>query len=128
MATQRDYLTVVDALDLHRQLIDLFGGSHGVRDMGALESALFRPQSGYYDDIVQEACALLESLAINHPFVDGNKRIAFAVMDSFLRINGYRVHAKPMAIYRKLIDLFDRGEFELKYLDAYFRDLIKPIV
>jgi len=127
MATQRDYLTVVDALDLHRQLIDLFGGSHGVRDMGALESALFRPQSGYYDDIVQEACALLESLAINHPFVDGNKRIAFAVMDSFLRINGYRVHAKPMAIHRKLIDLFDRGEFELKHLDAYFRDLIKPL-
>lgn len=126
MATQRDYLTVVDALDLHRQLIDLFGGSHGVRDMGALESALFRPQSGYYDDIVQEACALLESLAINHPFVDGNKRIAFAVMDAFLRINGYRVHAKPMAIYRTLIDLFDRGEFELKHLDAYFRDLIKP--
>lgn len=126
MATQRDYLTVVDALDLHRQLIDLFGGSHGVRDMGALESALFRPQSGYYDDIVQEACALLESLAINHPFVDGNKRIAFAVMDSFLRINGYRVHAKPMAIYRKLIDLFNRGEFELKHLDAYFRNLIKP--
>jgi len=127
MATQRDYLTVVDALDLHRQLIDLFGGSHGVRDMGALESALFRPQSGYYDDIVQEACALLESLAINHPFVDGNKRIAFAVMDAFLRINGYRVHAKPMATYRKLIDLFDRGEFELKHLDAYFRDLIKPL-
>ena len=126
MATQRDYLTVVDALDLHRQLIDLFGGSHGVRDMGALESALFRPQSGYYDDIVQEACALLESLAINHPVVDGNKRIAFAVMDSFLRINGYRVHAKPMAIYRKLIDLFNRGEFELKHLDAYFRNLIKP--
>ena len=127
MAAQRDYLTVVDALDLHRQLIDLFGGAHGVRDMGALESALFRPQSGYYEDIVQEACALLESLAINHPFLDGNKRVAFAVMDSFLRINGYRVHAKPMAVYRKLIGFFERGEFEFKHLDDYFRALIRPV-
>jgi death-on-curing protein len=127
MAAQRDYLTVVDALDLHRQLIELFGGSHGVRDMGALEAALFRPQSGYYDDIVQEACALLESLAINHPFIDGNKRIAFAVMDTFLRINGHRVKAKPMAIHKKMIEFFESGEFELKYLDAYFRKLITPV-
>ena len=124
MALQRDYLTVVDALDLHRKLINLFGGSQGVRDMGALESALFRPQSGYYEDIVQEACALLESLAINHPFVDGNKRIAFAVMDAFLRINGYRIHAKPMGVCQKMISLFDRGEFEMKHLDPYFRKLI----
>ena len=126
MAVQRDYLTVVDALDLHRQLIALFGGSHGVRDMGALESALYRPQSGYYEDIVQEACALLESLAINHPFVDGNKRIAYAVMDTYLRINGYRIRANPMVVYRKMISLFERGEFEMKHLDPYFRKLIKP--
>ena len=126
MAVQRDYLTVVDALDLHRQLIDLFGGSHGVRDMGALESALYRPQSGFYEDIVQEACALLESLAINHPFVDGNKRIAYAVMDTFLRINGYRIRAKPTVVYSKIISLFDRGEFEMKHLDPYFRKLIEP--
>ena len=124
MAVQRDYITVVDALDLHRRLIDRFGGSHGVRDMGALESALFRPQSGYYEDIVQEACALLESLAINHPFVDGNKRIAFAVMDAFLRINGYRVRARPMVVYTKMIDLFENGKFEMKHLDPYFRKLI----
>ncbi len=128
MAAPRDYLTVVDALDLHRQLIDLFGGSHGVRDMGALESALFRPQSGYYEDIVQEACALLESIAINHPFVDGNKRVAFAAMDAFLRINGYRIRAKPMAVYNKIIGFFERGEFEMRYLDPYFRELIAPAV
>lgn len=124
MAVQRDYITVVDALDLHRRLIDRFGGSHGVRDMGALESALFRPQSGYYEDIVQEACALLESLAINHPFVDGNKRIAFAVMDAFLRINGYRIRARPLVVYKKMIDLFENGKFEMKHLDPYFRKLI----
>lgn len=92
--------------------------------MGALESALFRPQSGYYEDIVQEACALLESLAINHPFVDGNKRIAFAVMDAFLRINGYRIRARPLVVYKKMIDLFENGKFEMKHLDPYFRKLI----
>ena len=108
------------------RVVALNGGSHGVRDMGALESALFRPQSGYNEDIVQEACALLESLAINHPFVDGNKRIAFAVMDAFLRINGYRIRARPIAVYNKMIGFFERGEFEMKHLDPYFRKLIAP--
>lgn len=58
--------------------------------MGALESALYRPQTGYYLDLLQEAATLLESLAINHPFIDGNKRSAFAVTDVFLKLNGYQ--------------------------------------
>lgn len=56
--------------------------------MGAVESSIYRPQCGYYADIVEEACALMESLLINYPFVDGNKRTAFAAFDVFLRING----------------------------------------
>ncbi len=84
----RDYLTVIDVLGLHAVLMQRYGGAMGVRDAGALEAALFRPQTGYYEDIVAEAAALMESLAINHPFVDGNKRIAFAATDVFLRING----------------------------------------
>ena len=81
-----DYLTVADVLGMHTVLMQRYGGAPGVRDPGALEAALFRPQTGYYDDIVAEAAALLESLAINHPFVDGNKRIAFdgATMGSWL--------------------------------------------
>lgn len=86
-----DYLTVADVLGMHTVLMQRYGGAPGVRDPGALEAALFRPQTGYYDDIVAEAAALLESLAINHPFVDGNKRIAFAAADVFLRINGWRL-------------------------------------
>lgn len=74
----RDHLTVADVLGMHTVLMQRYGGAMGVRDPGALEAALFRPQTGYYKDIVAEAAALLESLAINHPFVDGNKRIAFA--------------------------------------------------
>ncbi|NCA73118.1 MAG: type II toxin-antitoxin system death-on-curing family toxin, partial [Sphingobacteriia bacterium] len=86
--TDRDFPTVADVLGMHTVLIRRYGGAPGVRDPGALESALFRPQTGYYDDIVAEAAALVESLAINHPFVDGNKRVAFAAVDVFLRING----------------------------------------
>ena len=124
---ERDYLTIADALDLHGRLIERHGGAHGVRDMGALESALFRPQSGYYDDIVWEACALLESLAINHPFVDGNKRIAFAAMYAFLRINGWIIDGDAMKIYRRMIGLFESGKFQLAELETMFRPLIREL-
>ena len=70
----RDYLTVADVLGMHIALISRYGGEPGVRDPGGLEAALFRPQTGYYGDIVAEAAAMMESLAINHPFVDGTKR------------------------------------------------------
>jgi len=119
-----DYLTVADVLELHAELISRYGGAAGVRDPGALESALFRPQSGYYDDITQEAAALMESLAINHPFVDGNKRIAFAAVDVFLRMNGYRIQGRPMTIHRQLMKLFETSSFELHSLDSMLRKLV----
>ena len=74
----RDYPTLHEVLAIHAEAIKVYGGSNGVRDIGAIEAALFRPQSGYYADIIEEAAALMESLLINHPFVDGNKRVAFA--------------------------------------------------
>jgi death-on-curing protein len=96
----RDYLTSADVLALHHVLIERYGGAqYGIRDMGALEAALFRPQSGYYADIAEEAAALLESLLINHPFVDGNKRTAVAACDVFLRINGHCLNADPDSLY-----------------------------
>ncbi len=76
---QRLYPTVAEAIEIHRQLIDEFGGRHGLRDRGRLEAAIFRPQMGYYNDLVDEAAALMESLANNNAFVDGNKRISFAL-------------------------------------------------
>lgn len=125
--TERDYITLADALDLHARAIRRDGGAHGVRDMGALESALFRPQSGYYDDIVWEACALMESVAINHPFLDGNKRAAFAVMYAFLRINGHLIEVEEMWLHRKLIGLFEAGKFELASLEKLLRPLIRAL-
>jgi len=67
------YPTVAEAMEMHRQLIQEFGGISRVRDRGLLEAAIFRPQSGYYDDLLHEAAALMESLANNHPFIDGTK-------------------------------------------------------
>ena len=99
----RDYLSTADVLGIHAVLLRKYGGAEGIRDMGALESAVFRPQSGYYADLVQEACALLESLLINHPFVDGNKRTAFAACDIFLRIKGARINATPALLYELII-------------------------
>lgn len=88
------YLTLQETLELHEQLISRYGGPHGVRDMGLLESALIRPQTGYYETLSMQAAALLQSLSQNHCFVDGKKRVAFAATAIFLRMNGYRLSVK----------------------------------
>lgn len=117
----RDYLTVADVLAIHHELIERFGGAHGVRDMGALESAAFRPQTGYYDDVIAEAAALLESLAVNHPFLDGNKRVAVAAADVFLRMNGHEIEIAPLDAYDFLIGLFESRTFNFEKLDPWLR-------
>src|SRR6202140_741916 len=88
-----DYLTMADVLAIHADQIERYGGSQGVRDRGLLEAALYRPQTGYYADLIEEAAALWESLAQNHAFIDGNKRAAFAATYTFLAINGVRFTA-----------------------------------
>ena len=116
-----DYLTVADLLGMHTVLLQRYGGAAGVRDPGALEAALFRPQTGYYEDIVTEAAALIESLAINHPFVDGNKRIAFAAADVFLRINGWRLQRSPMQIHAEMIEMLETRTFDIAHLEPWLR-------
>jgi death-on-curing protein len=85
------YPTLNETLELHSRLIERFGGRGGIRDLGLLESALMRPQTGHYKSLSLEAAALLQSLSQNHSFVDGNKRVAFASTAIFLRMNGYRL-------------------------------------
>jgi death-on-curing protein len=85
------YPTLEESLYLHDVLIQRFGGKAGVLDKGLLESALARPRSGYYRSTTEQAAALMQSLAMNHPFVDGNKRVAFALTAVFLRINGLKL-------------------------------------
>ncbi len=117
----RDYLTVADVLGMHIALISRYGGAPGVRDPGGLEAALFRPQTGYYGDVVAEAAAMMESLAINHPFVDGNKRIAFAAADVFLRVNGWRLKRAPMEIFAEMIQMLESGTFDIAHIEPWLR-------
>lgn len=116
-----DFLTMADVLSMHTVLLQRYGGALGVRDPGALESALFRPQTGYYRDIVEEAAALMESLAINHPFVDGNKRIAFAAVDVFLRINGWQLRRPPMQIHEEMLQMLESGTLDIAHIDPWLR-------
>lgn len=121
-----EYVTTADALFFHKQLIERYGGARGIRDVGALESALHRPQTGYYDTIVHEAAALLESLVQNHPFIDGNKRTAFAVVDVFLRINGYVITARSDAVYDRFILLLEQGAFDMEHLVPWLEEIAEP--
>lgn len=125
--SEHDYLTTADILAIHTVQIRRYGGSPGLRDAGALESALFRPRTGYYDDLIAEAAALLESLAIIHPFIDGNKRAAFAASDVFLRINGHRMEGEPMQIHADMIAMFEAGNFDFAHLEPWLRGLVRPL-
>lgn len=117
-----DYLTVIDVLAIHDDQIERYGGTDGVRDAGLLEAALFRPQTGYYADLIEEAAALWESLAQNHPFVDGNKRTAFAVTYTFLAINGTRIAEDAEATYAFIMERYETGTFDFGWLTAWLRE------
>jgi death on curing protein len=116
-----EYLTVVEILAIHALLIEEFGGADGVRDLGALESAVFRPQTGYYDDAIAEAAALLESLVQIHTFLDGNKRTAVAAADVHLRMNGLELGGDSVEHHRFIIGLMVAGDLEWKAIDAWLR-------
>lgn len=116
-----EYLSLDEALAIHQRVLERFGGPAGVRDLGLLESALYRPQSGYYHDLAEMATALFESLLINHPFVDGNKRVAFFATDVFLRLNGWELAVEPKAAHSFLIGLFDAGECDFEHLLPWLR-------
>jgi death-on-curing protein len=91
------FLSLDEVLGIHAVLIDRYGGAAGVRDRGLLESALYRPKTGYYADLIEMAAALFESLMNNHPLVDGNECVAFISADVFLRLNGYKMVVEPKA-------------------------------
>ena len=120
-----EYLTVVEVLALHAILIDEFGGTDGVRDLGALESAVFRPQTGYYEDPIAEAAALLESLIQNHPFLDGNKCVAVAAADVHLRLHGMELAGDSMKHDRFLVGLMEEGSVDWKRLESWLRSNVE---
>jgi death-on-curing protein len=116
-----DYLTIAEVLAMHADQIERYGGSFGVRDPGQLEAALYRPQTGHYSDLIEEAAALWESLSQNHPFIDGNKRTAFAATYTFLAINGWRLTAEADAIYEFIMGLYETHTFSFEALVSWLR-------
>jgi death-on-curing protein len=86
-----------------------------------LEAALYRPQTGYYADLIEEAAALWESLSQNHPFLDGNKRTAFAAMYTFLAINGIQLTAEAGRAWRFLSGLYEKDQFRFERLVPWLR-------
>lgn len=119
-----DYLTKVEVLAIHEEQIETFGGSDGLRDEGTLEAALFRPQTGYYADLIAEAAALWESLSQNHAFVDGNKRTALDAADTFLTINGARLTASPEEVIAFVCGLYDNNNFRFDQLLPWLRKYV----
>lgn len=121
------YPTSDEVIAAHCRLIARFGGSLGIRDRGGLESALARPQSGYYADIIQEAAALWESLSQNHPFVDGNKRVAVTVTAAFLKVNGYSLEFDDLDAFSFLIGLYESGQMRFVELEKWLRARTIPM-
>jgi death-on-curing protein len=118
------FLSLDEVLAIHQRVIETFGGADGVRDLGLLESALYRPRSGYYEDLVGMAAALFESLLMNHPFIDGNKRVAFFATDVFLRLNGWRLDVEAHEGYSLLMGLLENGRCDFEHLSSWIRDSV----
>jgi death on curing protein len=121
------YLTVAEVEQMHRELIDEFGGCHGLRDRAALEAAVFRPQNGYYNSLAEEAAALMESLANNHPFLDGNERIAFSAADTFLARNGFYLDVDAVKTYRFIMKALVDSTFRFGPILDWINASIKPM-
>ncbi|MDR2008380.1 MAG: type II toxin-antitoxin system death-on-curing family toxin [Alphaproteobacteria bacterium] len=113
------YLSVSDILDIHDAQILEFGGGLGLRDEFLLMSAIARPQSGYYSTIIEQACALWESLSQNHPFIDGNKRTALDATLTFLAINGYTLNTEDADLTKFLLNLYANNNFCFKELHTF---------
>jgi death on curing protein len=122
-----DYLTVAEVYQMQHRLIERFGGLHGVRDKGAVEAGIFRPQTGCYSSIEEEAAALMESLGNNHGFIDGNKRIAFTATDVFLRRNGLYVEVEALDGYSFIDGSISRQKFGFAQILDWLRQHIKPL-
>ncbi len=128
------YLTIAEVLYLHRMVIAQSGGSSGIRDLGGLESATAQPLATFagsdlYSGVAEKATALCFSLVLNHPFVDGNKRVGHAAMETFLVLNGFDLSA-PVSEQEELILALADGSLSreelLRWVDAHIRPRTRP--
>lgn len=123
----RIHPTVAETVETHRLLIEEFGGLQGIRDMGLLESAVLRAQNGYYGNLIEEASALMESLANNHAFLDGNKRVSFVMTDAMLRANGYILDVEPVEAHKLITEAMEKNAFRFPMIRDWIGSVVKPL-
>jgi death-on-curing protein len=124
---ERVYLTVAEVIAIHHHQIEEYGGEHGLLNQGSLEAAVFRPQTGYYSDLSEEAAALLESLVNNHAFVDGNKRVGFAAAHTFLLVNGFDLDVTGKAAFEFMMKTMAEGKFRFAVLHEWISGHLVPL-
>ena len=122
-----DFPTIQEVIVMHDALINAFGGAPGIRDEGALAAALMRPQLGYYEGLIDQAAALMEGLANNHPFIDGNTRAAFFVTDTFLRLNGRFIDCDDDEANAFIVGNLEAGSFRFAQLKTWLQDRVAPL-
>ena len=127
MTAERVYLTVAEVVAIHHHQIEEYGGEHGLLNQGSLEAAVFRPQTGYYSDLSEEAAALLESLVNNHAFVDGNKRVGFAAAHTFLLVNGFDLDVTGKAAFEFMMKTMAEGKFRFAVLHEWISGHLVPL-
>jgi death on curing protein len=121
------YLTFAEIVEINAEMVKQFGGIHGLRDAGALHAAVARPQNGYYMDSIEEAAALFESLAQNHPFLDGNKRTAITATGVFLLLNNMKLGFHDLEAYQWLIGLYETGRVNKVAIESWLRQHVRPL-
>jgi death-on-curing protein len=104
-----------------------FGGLQGIRDAGLLESAVLRPQNGYYSNVIEEAAALMESLANNHAFIDGNKRVSFVMTDTMLRATGYLLDIEPLEGHKLITGAMEKNGFRFTMIRDWIASIVKAL-
>ncbi len=122
------YLTIETVLAIHERSLEEYGGDHGVRDRGLLESAVAQPRARFggkdlYPDIVEKAVALAFSLVKNHPFFDGNKRTGYGAMLMFLSRNDYTINA-PVEEHEATFVNLASGTLDREALLAWLEEVV----
>jgi len=125
------YLSLAEVLELHQMVIEQTGGASGLRDVSALESAMAQPRMTFagkdlYPSVVEKAVALCFSLVNNHPFVDGNKRVGHAAMETFLVLNGVEIEASTDEQERILLSLA-AGQLDREDFVEWLREHVTPL-
>lgn len=125
------YLTLGEVVELHRRVLQVGGGAPGIRDLGALDSAVAQPKATFggsdlYRTVIEKAAALCFALVRNHPFVDGNKRVGHAAMETFLVLNGAEIDAALDDQERLMLDLA-AGRIDRIHLTDWLRHHLKPL-